>query len=98
MAASPHARTTIVSAAADVLVSEFGDELVLLNLRNGVYYGLEGVGARVWALVQEPISVSELCDAIVGEHDVERPRCDADVEALLRDLAAQGLITCREDV
>ena len=35
-----------------------GDEVVLLNLRDGVYYGLDGVGARVWTLVQEPRTVA----------------------------------------
>ncbi|HEY6361484.1 MAG TPA: hypothetical protein VIX63_10285 [Vicinamibacterales bacterium] len=39
----------IIAVGPDVLTSEFDSELVILDLRQGVYYGLEHVGARIWA-------------------------------------------------
>ena len=81
-----------IVAASDVLASEFDDELVLLDLRDGVYYGLEHVGARVWALVQQPIAVRAIGEAIVTEYDVDPARCAHDLHALLTELAAKGLV------
>jgi hypothetical protein len=81
-----------IVAARDVLASEFDDELVLLDLRDGVYYGLEHVGARVWSLVQQPISVRAIGEAIVAEYDVDPTRCAHDLHALLTELAATGLV------
>ena len=85
-----------VVAAADLLASAFDKELVILNLRDGVYYGLEDVGARLWGLLQQPVTVAAICDALVAEYDVEPARCARDVQALLQDLATRGLIEVRE--
>ena len=82
-------------AAGDVLASEFGDELIILNLRDGVYYGLEDVGARIWQLLQRPISVAALRDALVTEFEVDPARCEQDVLTLLADLAGKGLVEIR---
>jgi sulfur transfer complex TusBCD TusB component (DsrH family) len=88
--------TATVVAAGELLTSEFGAELVILNLRDGVYYGLEDVGSRLWSLLQRPVTVAAIRDALVAEYDVEPARCGRDVRALLQDLAARGLIEVRE--
>ncbi len=84
-----------VVAAGDLLASSFGQELVILSLRDGVYYGLEDVGARIWELLQRPIRVAAIRDALVAEYDVEPERCGRDLRALLLDLAGRGLIEVR---
>jgi Coenzyme PQQ synthesis protein D (PqqD) len=88
--------SAIVVAASDVLVSEFGNELVLLNLRDGVYYGLEEVGARLWALLRQPTTLPAIRDALVSEYEVEPTRCEREARALLGDLVARGLVTIQE--
>ncbi len=88
--------TATVVAAQTTLASSFGAETVILSLEDGVYYGLEDVGARIWSLLQRPVTVSALRDALVEEFDVEPDRCGRDLAALLRDLAARGLIEVRE--
>lgn len=70
-----------------------GGEAVILGLRDGVYYGLDAVGARVWALVAEPRLVGDIVATIVSEFDVTRERCERDVIALLDDLVARSLVT-----
>jgi hypothetical protein len=84
-----------VVAAGDLLTTEFANELVILNLRDGVYYSLEEVGARVWMMLREPVAVRELCAAIVREYDVAADRCEADVRSLLASLIAHGLAELR---
>ncbi len=96
MTASSISDSTRVVAAEDLLVTEFGAELVVLNLRDGVYYGLEDVGARIWRLIQEPVTVAAICDVVASEYDVERVSCEADTRALLGELAARGLVEVRE--
>ena len=55
-----------IVAAPDQIFSNLGDEAVLLSLTDGVYYGLDPVGTRVWDLVQEPRTITEVRDAIVA--------------------------------
>ena len=47
-----------VSVNDDVLFQELDGEGVLLNLKTGVYFGLDSVGARVWQLLEKYAVVS----------------------------------------
>jgi len=68
------------------------DEVVILDLKSGVYHGLESVGARAWELMAEPRSVAEVRDQLVDEYDVEPDRCESDLLRLLEELKSNGLV------
>ena len=72
--------------------TSLGDETVILGMGDGVYYGLDAVGARVWALLVTPRRVSELVRAVVVEFDVTPEQCERDVVALLDDLSERRLV------
>jgi Coenzyme PQQ synthesis protein D (PqqD) len=82
-------------ASTDQVSCDLAGEAAILNLKNSVYYGLDTVGARIWTLVQEPITVGAVRDAMVREYDVEPERCERDLIDLLQKLAAEGLIAIR---
>ena len=79
-------------SAKDQLWCDLAGEAAILNLKNGVYYGLDTVGSRIWNLIQEPRTVNEVRDALLEEYHVERDRCERDLLTLLQMLAAEGLI------
>ena len=81
-----------VVAAPDVLSSAFAKDTVMLNLADGVYYGLDQVGTRVWDLIRQPVTVGYLRDTLVSEYDVDPQRCERDLRALLGELVAKGLV------
>ena len=87
---------SIVAVAGEQISSDLAGEAVILNLRDGVYYGLDDVGARIWNLIHEPRSVKQVCDQIFEEYDVSASQCERDVLALLDELAAAGLIEVRD--
>jgi hypothetical protein len=87
--------TSIVVVIPEQVSPDLADEVAILNLKDGVYYGLDPVGARIWQLIQHPKSVSELCATILAEYDVEPKHCERDVLTLLRELADRGLIEIR---
>jgi len=70
---------------------------VILDRRDGVYYGLEDVGARIWNLLQGRTTVAAIRDALQAEYDVEDARCERDVGALVAELADRGLIRIIEE-
>lgn len=74
---------------------EVGDETVILYLDDGVYYGLNAVGARVWSFIQVPRRLDDIVGQIVQEFAVERERCEADVAELLESLRARQLVEVR---
>jgi hypothetical protein len=84
--------TSIVASTKDQVSSDLGGETILLSMQSAMYYGLDSVGARIWELLREPVRVSEIRDVIAREYDVEIDRCESDVLAFLKELAAKGLI------
>lgn len=89
--------STVLVAADELLSGEFDAETVILDLRNGVYYGLEDAGARIWQLLKRPTSLGALRDALVEEYDVEPRRCESDLRELVGHLLERGLIRIARD-
>jgi hypothetical protein len=87
--------SSTVVAAKDQVSSDLGGEVAILDLKAGVYYGLDAVGARIWSLIEEPRTVNEIRDILLEEYDVEPERCERDLLALLRRLADEGLVEVR---
>jgi hypothetical protein len=85
-------RQSTVMAAVDQVSCDVGGEAAILNMKNGVYYGLDPVGAQVWNLLQKPRRVADLHEAMLREYDVEPARCERDLIDLLQSLLAEGLI------
>lgn len=85
----------MIQAARDALSGDFGAEQVILSLRDGVYYGLEDVGARLWALIQQPAALTDVLRTLGDEYDVEPAQLERDVRALLDELVARGLVEVR---
>lgn len=74
------------------ITSQLGDESVILELTEGVYYGLDPIGTRIWNLLASPLSVADICDKLQEEYDVQPGDCGQAVIALVADLEARGLI------
>ena len=81
-----------VKAARDQVSADLQGEVAILYLVNGVYYGLEEVGARIWELIQEPRTVAEIRDSIVAEYDVLSAVAERDLLRLLQRLRAERLL------
>ncbi|MBA3672602.1 MAG: PqqD family protein [Gemmatimonadaceae bacterium] len=87
---------SIVSVSEDQVHTTVGGEAVILGLRDGMYYGLDEVGATVWAILATPTRVSAVVAGVVAEFDVEQETAERDVLALLEELRARALIRVEE--
>lgn len=83
----------MVTIPSHVVFKRVGDETVLLNFELGVYYGLDEVGTCMWELLADGKSTDEVVEAIVAAYDVTRETAAADLETLLGELRANGLLT-----
>jgi hypothetical protein len=84
--------SSTVVAARDQVSCDLGGEAAILDMKSGIYYGLDAIGAQIWNLIQEPKTVDEISAVILAEYDVETDRCQHDIVALLQDLMAHGLV------
>ena len=83
---------TIVLKSREQTSTEVGDEVVILGFGNNQYFGLDGVGARVWELIHEPRTVASVRDVLLEEYDVDAERCESELLTLLEELRGESLI------
>jgi hypothetical protein len=81
-----------VCVSREQISSQLSGDVVILDLKGGVYHGLEGTGAWIWNQIQQPKAVGQIIDAMLAEYDVEPERCRRDIVALLGELARNGLV------
>jgi hypothetical protein len=92
MMASALTSQSSVVAVTEQVSCEIDGAAVILGLPRGIYYSLDPVGSRIWSLIQQPRTVSEVCDALLADYEVEPEQCETDLLALLEKLQAEGLI------
>ena len=76
----------------DVVTQDLGDGLVLLNLRTGIYWGLNRTGAVIWRGIENHAGVEKICQQLQAEFDGSEENLAGAVGSLLSELAAERLI------
>jgi hypothetical protein len=89
--------SSVIVAAREQISSDIGGEAVILNLKTGVYQGLNEVGARIWALIQQPLAVSDIQQTLLQEYEIEPSTCLIDIFTLLQHLQAVGLVEVQDE-
>lgn len=79
------------------LWTELDGQFMLMNIENGSYYEMTGIGGVIWQMLETPKSEAELVEAILGRYEVERDQCSRDVRAFLDKLVATHVVTEQPD-
>ena len=82
-----------VKVTPEQVSSELGAEVVILHVKNGIYYGLDEVGVVIWKKLQEGCSIANIITAVVSEFDVSTEQCEQDVLRVLGELVDAQLAT-----
>ena len=67
-------------------------EVVILAMKEGVYFGADAAGKRVWELLQTPRRLGDVVAMLTTEYAVSTEQCAVDVLAFVGELAGQGLV------
>ena len=82
----------VVVTRPGVLSADVNGEVVLLDASSGTYYGLNEVGARVWTLLGEKMSLGDVRDRLVQEFEVDPQTAWVDLIGLVGDLSGAALV------
>lgn len=82
--------TVVVSN--DQVAADLAEEVVILGMKEGTYFSVSAVAARIWALLQTPHRLADVVATLTSEYDVPADVCTAEVLAFVEELAARGLV------
>jgi hypothetical protein len=70
---------TVVVVSPHQISAQLNDEVIVLNLKSGGYFGLSDVAAFIWSLIQQPTACSDIVSAIFAEFEMEQIQIETDV-------------------
>lgn len=83
---------TRISRSTSLLVAPVNDEMVMMDLDLGRYYGLDEIGADIWGRLEAPITFAALIDGLAGDYDAERAVIEDDARKLLSLMASHKVV------
>jgi len=83
---------SLVVRSGDFIASTVDDDLVMMSLEKGIYYGLDTIGSQIWEHIAEPISVNDLCHKLTDQYEVDSAQCQEDVLAFLNEMLIEEMI------
>lgn len=76
----------------DALSRELDGEVLVLDLKTSLYFGLTGTAARIWQLIEQGSARDAIVAALSDEYGGDASDIGGDVDAFVGDLIARGLV------
>src|SRR5436190_12826654 len=87
---------SIVQRDTNVIAAEADQDLVMVSIANGAYYGVSDVAREIWEAIEHPKKVSDLIDDLTTSYNVDRPSCEEQTLSFLESLLAERLLQVRD--
>jgi DNA-directed RNA polymerase delta subunit len=75
-----------------VIQSKIGEEIVMLDMDSGFYFGLNSVASTIWEKLENPISFQEIINELLKEYKIDQETCENDTMILLNQLLEKNII------
>lgn len=83
---------SVVQRDVGVVAAEAGNDVVMVSIENGQYYGVSEIAREIWQAIERPTKVSDLIDNLMANYNVDRALCERDTLSFLEELLAEHLI------
>lgn len=76
----------------EVIHSKIGDEVVLLNIKSGMYFGMNQVASAIWEILAKQSTMEMIIEELMKQFEVDRVTCESQTKELLENLIEKKLI------
>lgn len=80
-----------LSRNSELIFSKIDNEIVLLGIQNGEYYNLNEIGAFIWELLSNPMTLVEVTNALVENFEITPEECYQDIEPFIIETLKKGI-------
>jgi Coenzyme PQQ synthesis protein D (PqqD) len=77
-----------------VVQSKIGEEVVMLDMESGYYFGLNSMASVIWNMLQNAVTVEEIVGKLLTEYAVQESQCLAETQELIGRMLEHKIITC----
>ncbi|MBN1187693.1 MAG: lasso peptide biosynthesis PqqD family chaperone [Bacteroidales bacterium] len=83
---------SIIKRNPEMISSDMDGETVMMSMENGEYYGLDPIGSRIWAIIENETKIEDLIIQLLDEFEVEREQCEEETLSFINDLSGKNLL------
>ena len=88
---------SIIQRDPEVIAAEADQELIMVSVATGHYYGLSDVAREIWDTIERPTRVSDLIDNLVASYSVNSSSCEEQTLSFLGALLGEGLLQVKDE-
>jgi len=81
----------------DVVIESFEGEVILVQMKSGNYYSLQGSAPKIWDLIDQGLSDQEIGDWLIARYSGDEDEVRESVQKLVDELATEALIRTAPD-
>jgi hypothetical protein len=75
-----------------VIQSKIGDEVVMLDMDSGFYFGLNSVASIIWGKLEKEVSFDEIISDLLNEYNIDKLTCENETKIFLDQLLTKNII------
>lgn len=76
----------------EVIQSRIGDEIVMLDVESGFYFGLNSVASVIWDMMKKEVGLEFMIQELMKKFDIDRATCELDTLELLNQMVEKKII------
>jgi hypothetical protein len=88
---------SIIQRDPNVIAAEADQDLIMVSIASGYYYGLSDVAREIWEAIERPTKVSDLVDNLTLSYDVNSSSCEEQTLSFLEAMLAEDLLQVKNE-
>jgi hypothetical protein len=89
-------RNSIIQRAPDVIAAEADQDLIMVSVATGYYYGVSDVAREIWDAIGNPKRISDLVDDLTANFQIDSSLCEEQTLTFLNALLDEGLLQVKD--
>ncbi len=83
---------SVISRNPEIIHSAMDDEVVMMSVDQGLFFGIDKIGTHIWNLLETPENVRNLIKKLMSFYIVEQIVCENDTLLFLNDMLQKKVI------
>jgi hypothetical protein len=88
---------SIIQRDPEIIAAEADQDLVMVSVATGHYYGVSDVARDIWDAIERPKRVSDLINDLTTTYDIDSSSCKDQTLSFLEALLDEGLLQVKDE-
>ena len=87
---------SVVQRDPEVIAAEADQDLIMVSVSTGNYYGVSDVAREIWDAIEHPKRISELVGDLIASYQIDSSLCEEQTLSFLKVLLDEGLLQVKD--